>query len=179
MGAIECSVPVTGNGDMNAARADLWKCIYGFVRKHVGASTEEVFYYLDGNDPCDTDDSDDCISWKFRDLAGCCTRSMNVWLHWLVIAFAANWDTFDSVARRHGFTFTGERPVLADLLADMPDRFVVLRGDVWQVYENGLWGDDRVLSLDDLSPEEWDRYEAAKTLCRCDLCVELRPVDQG
>jgi hypothetical protein len=116
----------------------------------------------------------------FRDLGGVAWRSANAWVHWLSVMFAADWDTFDFLARKHGFTFVGERPVLSDLLADSCDRFAVLRGEMWQVApygEDGPYGDDRTLPLDDLSPGEKGRFKDAKTLCRCDLCVKLRPDD--
>ncbi|MBO3752540.1 leucine-rich repeat domain-containing protein [Streptosporangiaceae bacterium NEAU-GS5] len=178
MGASAYSVQVTGDGDMNAARAAIWNSAHHFIRRYVGASAAEVFEYLDNNDPCaGTDKDGDRLYWWFRDLGGAAGRSACAWVHWLSVMFASDWDTFNFLARQHGYRFSGERPILADLLTDSPDRFVVLRGEMWHVDGDALYGDDRELRLDDLSFEERDRFREAQTLCRCDLCARLRPDD--
>lgn len=171
MGSIGTSVATTGDGDLAAARRAVWQLAYDFAASYAYRlpAAQETFEYLDNNDPCAGPDT--ALDWWFKDLAGCCGRSAGLWLHWVRLAIAVEWNRVVAVAARHGVTVTADRPPRP--AADPP--FVLLRGYVWSAWDTGLWGDERHLPLADLDAPELAAYEAARTLCACPLCPRLRP----
>ncbi|WP_344971584.1 hypothetical protein [Streptosporangium fragile] len=110
----------------------------------------------------------------FGDFAGCCARSAWAWEHWFQLALAADWDRFTWLAKEHGLTLESEPPPLGELLAK-DWGYVVLRGDLWSVSEEGLHGDDKYVGLAELTAEERARHAEACERCMCGPCEMLRP----
>jgi hypothetical protein len=96
---------------------------------------------------------------------------MRAWSHWCHLATAVDWPYMQYLARRHGVTVTQDRPSRSDA----PDRFVVLRGDLWLVSDKQLVGDDQILPITELTAGETDTVAAARERCGCGVCATLRP----
>jgi hypothetical protein len=172
MGALAYSVPVTGGGDVDAARAAIWRSARNAVSQFTGAPAyDEVHEYLDNNDPCAAGAAGPTLSWLFRDLGGLCDRSANAWLHWLGTYVAVEWARVSLLAGEHDVTLAGPRPDVEAAAGGY--RFVELRDYLWQVQPGGLFGDERWLDLDELNDTERRRHAEALTACRCIVCVTV------
>ncbi|MFF5225314.1 hypothetical protein [Dactylosporangium sp. NPDC000521] len=176
MGAVGYAIRVSGDGHVDAFREATWNLVQNFVRNYtVGPQYDELRSYLEHTDPAGSpQDSGETIAyWWFPDLTGVCHRSASAWLHWFGLAVAVEWPYVRVKARDLGVTITQERPERGEA-APAGDRFVVLRGVLWQV-DDGLYGDDERLSIEELSADERAAYEAARELCACGVCEFLRP----
>jgi hypothetical protein len=170
LGAIGYSLAVTGDGDIPALRAGIWREARRFADAYTGdPAYQEVHEYLDNNDACDERDPA-ALRWWFKDLGSCCTRSAAAWLHWLHLTVAVEWDRVGQLAAGHGVTITAPRPAWDG----GRERFVVLRGYLWTAGATGLFGDDRHLPLTALTDLERPRFDESLRGCRCRICEVLR-----
>ncbi|MET7393842.1 hypothetical protein ABZS66_10150 [Dactylosporangium sp. NPDC005572] len=177
MGAVGYALRVSGDGNVDAFRESTWNLVQNFVHNYtVGPQYADVHSYLEHADPAGNpqDAGATTANWWFPDLTGVCHRSANAWLHWFGLAVAVQWPYVRGAARQSGVTITQEQPERGEA-APAGDRFVVLRGVVWQIDSDGLYADDRWLPIEELSVDERAAYEAALELCACGVCDALRP----
>ncbi|WP_238009525.1 hypothetical protein KZZ52_27005 [Dactylosporangium sp. AC04546] len=177
MGAVGYSVRVSGDGHVDAFRESTWNLVQNFVHNYTaGPPYADLHSYLDHADPADSpqDAGATTADWWFPDLTGVCHRSANAWLHWFGLAVAVRWPYVRGAARERGVTITQEGPERGEA-APTGDRFVVLRGVLWQIDADGLYADDKWLSIEELSADERAAYEGARELCACGVCDFLRP----
>ncbi|MBB2909213.1 hypothetical protein FHS43_000459 [Streptosporangium becharense] len=180
MGSTGISLQVSGDGDRAVLHAAIWEAARDFLDMYTGSPAYETAYsYLSEAIPHEKDlggwgVDGDWLRWMFPDFAGCCAVSSNIWVHWLQLAFAADWDRFVQLAGQHGLEIVSERPALDGLLAN-DGSYVTLRGEVWSVDEKGLYGDDKHLPIADLDPDELARHAEACERCMCGPCAMLRP----
>lgn len=181
MGSIGILLQVSGDGDRAALHSAIWDAAQDFIGMYVNTRSPaygSLSYYLGDamheEKRAGTWGPDgDQLQWWFRDFAGCCSRSAGAWLHWLQLAFAADWDRFTQLADEHGLTITSTPPALATLLG--AKNYVLLRDELWSAEENGLFGDDEHVPIDDLTDEERALHAQALERCLCWMCTLLRP----
>ncbi|MFF5225157.1 hypothetical protein [Dactylosporangium sp. NPDC000521] len=176
MGGIVLSISFDGDGDVDAARVAMWEEMRTFAQWfHVlgGKAYDELDDYLDELEPAAEPHQagDRRMYWRFPNPAGCCPRSMLAWAHWCMVAVAVDWEQIGYVAGRRGVTITGPRP---DVAAG-EERLVVVRDRLWLVDDDGLRGDNLLLSFDELTEEEAGRVDAARERCGCVVCAGVRP----
>ena len=166
---------ISGNGDGEALFEAVTNHVVAFLRKNVKRDLyrnltpylSECRYHIDGWGGCDT-----VLEWTFPDGGGGCSRSMHLWMHWLSIAIAAEWEPICALARAHGFEVTSPRWSI-DTRGD--DGIVELRDDLWIIQDDGLLGDGRGLGNEELTAEERELVEEARKVCACDPCRRIPP----
>lgn len=178
MGGVGDSIEVTGDGDRDALHAAIWSRIEAFLEMYAsGTDYRQVWSYL-GESIAAYDDvwraDGDHLSYMFKDFAGCCSRSANLWAHWTQLALASEWDALGQLAEEHDLAITSPERALATHLVDGPG-YVTLRNDVWSADEAGLSGDSQHIPLAELTDEERVAYDVARTRCMCGPCKMLRP----
>lgn len=174
MSAIGLSLEVSGEGDRHAAHSEITRIIHEFIHRYTGIDPYPSASEYRGEWISVSEDVDDDFGWWFWNPGGCCSRSEAVWCHWFELALAAEWEAIERVITRvYGLRAAPPRSDLGALLAGK-DRFLLLRGDLWTVWEEGLGGDDAHVAVADLTPEERAQHAAALERCQCPICPMLR-----
>ncbi|TDC77068.1 hypothetical protein [Streptomyces hainanensis] len=175
MSAIGISLDLTGDGDRAALHDAISGIVYDFIHHYVD---DEPYpgaddYRMECVSGSEEGVTDGYFGWWFDNPGGCCSRSSHLWYHWFDLALATEWDRVVVAAKARGLTVTSARPDLSAVL-DGPDRFVGLRGSLWSVAEDGLFGDDAHTPVEKLTEQERARLTVAVGRCQCPLCPRLR-----
>lgn len=200
MGSIGVTLTVSGDGDRAALHSAVWKAAYNLIDTYTASPEYEPNRRLladsiknapVGKYPWGVDG--DRLSWYFYDFGACRLNFSQAWVHWLHLAFAADWDGFVRLAKDNGLEITSiqgrsEPPVLAEEVAI--HSFVTLHGKLWLAWETpwekGLvWddGDDdddyECIPIAELTSEERALYDKALKRCLCGPCTMLYPPAQA
>lgn len=180
MGAVGAIIDVAGDGDREALHDAIWQEIQAWVRMYTAdPANKPVLAYVYDAVSCGAEEGHwgvmgDTLAWMFKDFAGCCSRSANVWAHWTNLALASEWSRIVELAEEHGLQVVSKPTTLDELLVDRRG-FVPIRKDLWVADRDALSGDDQRLAVATLSADERAAYDAARVRCMCGPCTMLRP----
>lgn len=180
MGAVGVSIEVNGEGDRMALRDAIWgmasDSLYSLrADAWIGDSGDYI-----GEAECEErangnwGPQGDTLFWWFPDYAGCCAASASLWVHWMNRVFAARWASLTLLAERHRLEIVSEVLDLAALLSETRFTYLRLWGNWWRVGEEGLFGDDAFIPVEELTPAQRVKHAEALKQCLCGLCRTLR-----
>lgn len=179
MGVDFMDLHADGEGDRATLHDAIWSATEDFIAFYVGGKSYRGAWGYLGEAISEARDrgmwgpTKDVLRFGFPDFAGCCTRSVSAWVHWVELTWASIGDELAVTAEKSGFTLSGLPDIDRALASNA--RFLIARGDLWSVERDGLFADDRHLPIEALESGERQAAGRAIERCQCALCTMIRP----